>query len=205
MAATAAKPVDWVPTRFVREVRPSRWRMPSRTDRARTRACHSSAGAGADTPLGTAAGAAIEAKKDYVDGPAGSNAFLLFGLADAEWRPLRALGFGQPVAHDTVSLACHKNIRAERALAGQPRGRFSNSAPCSTPRGERVASICRDAPRPDNARTAQRGRRLKGAAPLLARRERSHAQPRPFFAGEASMASTHPLTRLSTVLSASPW
>ena len=35
---------------------------------------------------------------------------------------------------------------------------------------------------------------------LLARRERSHAQARPFFTGGPSMASTNPLTCLSTVV-----
>ncbi len=38
---------------------------------------------------------------------------------------------------------------------------------------------------------------------LLARRERSHAQDRPFFTGGTSMASTHPLTGLSTVIARS--
>jgi hypothetical protein len=39
----------------------------------------------------------------------------------------------------------------------------------------------------------------------LARRERSHAQGRPFFTGGPSMASTHHLPRLSTVPPASPY
>ena len=69
------------------------------------------------------------------------------------------------------------------------------SALCSTPRGER-ASHCRDALRPDGTWRAWRARRVKGAARLLARRERSHAQE--IGAGRfSSMASTCPLTRLA--------
>jgi hypothetical protein len=62
-------------------------------------------------------------------------------------------------------------------------------APCSTPRGER-ASMCLGAPRPDTSSRPPRARRVKSAAHFLARRERSHAQVRPSFTGEASMAST---------------
>jgi hypothetical protein len=80
-----------------------------------------------------------------------------------------------------------------------PAAENPSHAPRSTPRGERVASICRDAPRPDISCGPRRARRVKSAARFLARRERSHAQARPFFTGEASMASTCLLTRLSTV------
>jgi hypothetical protein len=84
-------------------------------------------------------------------------------------------------------------------LSDAPAAENPSHAPRSTPRGERVASICRDAPRPDKSRRPRRARRVKSAARFLARRERSHAQARPFFTGEASMASTCLLTRLSTV------
>src|SRR3954468_1856846 len=76
------------------------------------------------------------------------------------------------------------------------------SVPCSTPRGERVASMCRDVPRPDPILRLRSARWVKGAARFLARRERSHAQ-KIGACRFSSMASTGPLTCLSTVASPS--
>jgi hypothetical protein len=62
--------------------------------------------------------------------------------------------------------------------------------------------MCRDVPRPDTILRPRSTRRVKGAARFLARRELSHAQK----IGDSrfsSMASTGPLTRLSTVASLS--
>ena len=70
---------------------------------------------------------------------------------------------------------------------------------CSTPAAGVLASMRRDAPRPDRIRTARRGGRVKSAACLLARRERSHAQKAGLCCRFSSMASTHLLMRPSTV------
>jgi len=72
-----------------------------------------------------------------------------------------------------------------------PKRPIPNAVPCSTPCGEHVASMCQDVPRPDTSCRPWSARRGKCAALFLARRERSHALARPFFTGEASMASTH--------------
>jgi hypothetical protein len=60
--------------------------------------------------------------------------------------------------------------------------------------------MCRDVPRPDAILRPRSARRVKGAALFLARRERSHAQKIGAWRF-SSMASTGPLTCLSTVAS----
>jgi len=86
-------------------------------------------------------------------------------------------------------LLCGRPFRSTgiRSLSHLP-----SHAPCSTPRGERAATSCRDAPRPDHLRWARRARRVENAARPRARRERSHAQPRPFFTDGAARGE-HPL------------
>jgi hypothetical protein len=65
--------------------------------------------------------------------------------------------------------------------------------------------MCWDVPRPDTILKPRSARRVKGAARFLARRERSHAQ-KIGACRFSSMASTSPLTCLSTVASpTAPW
>jgi hypothetical protein len=74
-------------------------------------------------------------------------------------------------------------------------GKAEAVAPCSTPRGERVASMGRDAPRPDAFRTPWRA----GRGTCAARMRGGSGATRRRASGGPSMASTHHVPRPSTM------